>query len=281
MFTAARSANSEKKISHLILHFLISAIVVTAFSSTPYSSEAGQEYIFSMRWGKEGTGDGEFNIPHSIAFDGLGNAYVTDTNNHRIQKFSSDGKFITKWGSEGSDDGKFSTHAHGVAIDSFDNVYVTDRFNHNIQKFTSDGKFITKWGSEGSGDGQFDEPHSSAIDSSDQIYVSDMNNHRIQRFTSDGKFITKWGSEGSGAGQFLLPLGIDVAKDDSLFIVDQGKSEVQTFLGNGTSLASKLYSQDSEESAISQLEDIELDQYDSIYLTDRGDHSVKKFSETR
>jgi NHL repeat len=43
-----------------------------------------------------GYGDGEFNVPHTLAFDSAGNGYITETNNHRIQKFSSDGKFITK-----------------------------------------------------------------------------------------------------------------------------------------------------------------------------------------
>ena len=46
-------------------------------------------------------------IPHSIAFDSSGYAYITDTNNHRVQKLSSDGKFIMKWGTKGSGDGEF------------------------------------------------------------------------------------------------------------------------------------------------------------------------------
>jgi DNA-binding beta-propeller fold protein YncE len=37
----------------------------------------------------------------SIAIDLEDNVYVADTINHRIQKFDSNGNFITKWGSQG------------------------------------------------------------------------------------------------------------------------------------------------------------------------------------
>ena len=39
--------------------------------------------------------------------DSTGNVYVADTWNYRVQKFTSNGAFITKWGSEGSGDGQF------------------------------------------------------------------------------------------------------------------------------------------------------------------------------
>lgn len=41
--------------------------------------------------------------------------YVTDSMNHRLQKFTSEGEFITKWGSKGSGDGKFE-RPYGIAI---------------------------------------------------------------------------------------------------------------------------------------------------------------------
>ncbi len=50
-------------------------------------------------------GDGQFNWPDRITVDGDGNVYVTDRDNDRIQKFTSDGVFILKWGGLGSGDG--------------------------------------------------------------------------------------------------------------------------------------------------------------------------------
>ena len=59
-----------------------------------------------LEWGSEGSGDGEFNNAKGITIDNNGNLYVADTYNHRIQKFSSDGTFVTKWGSVGRAEGR-------------------------------------------------------------------------------------------------------------------------------------------------------------------------------
>ena len=73
--------------------------------------------------------------------------YVTDSRNNRVQKFDSDGNFITKWGSQGITDGKFDFPT-GLVVDYLGrNIYVADSKNDRIQKFDSNGKFITKWGS--------------------------------------------------------------------------------------------------------------------------------------
>jgi DNA-binding beta-propeller fold protein YncE len=58
-------------------------------------------------FGIKGSGDGEFYEPHSIAFDSHDNMYITDVKNHRVQKFTSNGTFVTNWGNNGSRDGEF------------------------------------------------------------------------------------------------------------------------------------------------------------------------------
>ena len=70
--------------------------------------------------------------------DSSGNVYVADTDNNRIQKFSSSGVFLAKWGSSGSGDGQFN-NPWGIAVDSSGNVYVADTGNNRIQKFSSSG----------------------------------------------------------------------------------------------------------------------------------------------
>ena len=131
------------------------------------------------------TGDGQFSKLSDIAVDSSGNVYVVDMDNNGIQKFDSNGKFITKkWGS--------MNNIFNTAVDSSGNVYVADS-GGLLQKFDSNGKLITKWGSNGTGDGQFDGPSGVDVDSSGNVYVTDDLNNRIQKFDSNGKFITKVG----------------------------------------------------------------------------------------
>ena len=63
-----------------------------------------EAYQFVTKWGSHDILNGQFDNPMGVAVDSSGNVYVTDYNNNRIQKFDSNGKFITKWGSEGSSD---------------------------------------------------------------------------------------------------------------------------------------------------------------------------------
>jgi sugar lactone lactonase YvrE len=73
---------------------------------------------FVKTWGKKGTGPGEFNLPHSIAFDSRGRLLVADRSNKRIQLFDQDGKFLEEWRQFGE--------ASGIFIMPDDTLYVTD-----------------------------------------------------------------------------------------------------------------------------------------------------------
>jgi hypothetical protein len=160
-----------------------------------------------------------------VAVDASGDVYVADSTNHRVQKFTSDGTFLTKWGSYGSGDGQF-IRPSAIAVDGSGNVFVVDGGNVRIQKFTSTGTFLTKWGSAGGGDGQFGSglydtgPGDVAVDAIGDVYVVDTFNTRVQKFTNAGVFLTKWGCSGGGDGQFGNPIGIAVAGSGDQFVLD-------------------------------------------------------------
>ena len=139
---------------------------------------------FLFKFGSDLTTDGKLNNPNGVAVDSLGNVYVADSNNYRIQKFTSEGVFLAKWGSRGSGDGQFGG-PRGIAVDGLRNVYVAEFLNINrIQKFTSEGVFLAKWGSPGGGDGQFVFANGVAVDGSGNVYVADSLNYRVQVFAS-------------------------------------------------------------------------------------------------
>jgi sugar lactone lactonase YvrE len=62
---------------------------------------------FIKAWGKKGPGPGEFDMPHSLAFDSKGRLFVADRSNSRIQIFDQDGKFLAEWKQFGRPSGLF------------------------------------------------------------------------------------------------------------------------------------------------------------------------------
>jgi sugar lactone lactonase YvrE len=73
---------------------------------------------FVKAWGKKGPGPGEFDAPHSLAFDSRGRLFVADRGNNRIQIFDQDGKLLDIW--------KQFSRPTGVFIDKHDTLYVAD-----------------------------------------------------------------------------------------------------------------------------------------------------------
>ncbi len=211
---------------------------------------------FPCQSGSSGTGDGQFNVPSGVAVDAVGNVYVADTVNNRIQKFDNAGTFLTKWGGNGSGDSQFN-YPYGVAVDSSANVYVADKLNHRIQMFDSAGPFLMMWGwgvdtgasalevctsatvpcqagSSGSGDGELNYPNGITVDSSGTVYVAEQGNDRIQKFDGAGAFLTKWGSEGSDEGRFDGPARVAVDSSGAVYVADRHNHRIQKFLGPDT-----------------------------------------------
>ena len=73
---------------------------------------------FLKTWGTKGMGPGEFDLPHTLAFDSRGRLFVGDRQNNRIQIFDQDGKFIAQWFQFG--------RPSGMYIDKDDVLYVSD-----------------------------------------------------------------------------------------------------------------------------------------------------------
>src|SRR5204863_3320484 len=74
---------------------------------------------FIKTFGKKGMGPGEFDLPHTLAFDSRGRLFVGDRQNNRVQIFDQDGRFIAQWFQFG--------RPSGIYIDKrTDTLYVAD-----------------------------------------------------------------------------------------------------------------------------------------------------------
>jgi DNA-binding beta-propeller fold protein YncE len=159
---------------------------------------------FLLKWGEYGRKTGQFGGgvslasrvggPQFVAVDSKGNVYTTEGSEGRIQKFTSDGKFLLAWGTNddkpGSFGGKFSGFPGrtanlqgpvGICIDRRDRVWVS-AVGGRVQQFSDEGKFLKGFGAAGTKPGEFYAPHGVALDSDGDLYVVDAYNHRIQKF---------------------------------------------------------------------------------------------------
>ncbi|MDQ7833327.1 MAG: hypothetical protein RDU30_16475, partial [Desulfovibrionaceae bacterium] len=133
---------SARRIARLMCFLLAMIFMLVSFSAQAHSAEPP---VFAGKWGSHGTGDGQFNLPKGIAVAPDGSVYVADSDNYRIQKFSSNGTFLGKWGSYGHGDGQFYAPC-AIAVAPDGSVYVSDLIIRNIQRFSANGTFLGKWG---------------------------------------------------------------------------------------------------------------------------------------
>jgi sugar lactone lactonase YvrE len=235
---------------------------------------------FLMQWGSKGTADGQFimsglqgaDTTGFVVVDSHGNVYVTE--NNRVQKFDSNGKFLAKWGTAGSGDGQFGL-ALAIAIDAQDNLYVVDINNNDIQKFDSSGKFLVRWGGDGSGPGQFKEPTSVAIDKQGNVLVAEARTGRLQKFDSNGKYL---GEAVLGAVDHLVigPVALAVGDQGQLYIGEYANGRVTEFDGTGKLLAA-WGNAGPYKDQISEAGGLALGSDGSVYVADAFYHRVLKY----
>jgi hypothetical protein len=141
-----------------------------------------------LSWGQSGTGPGEFNTVHNVATDKDGLVYIADRENHRVQVFASDGRYITQWGN--------LAMASCIDIERTGDeiVYVGEffagirenpagmgnwtgqRLGPRVTILDKGGNILTRVGDMPIGEaaGQFIAPHGIAVDSHGDVYVAEV-----------------------------------------------------------------------------------------------------------
>lgn len=124
---------------------------------------------------------GTFSGPTNVAVDRLGNIYITDTFNCRIQILNPEGKILHTFGKRGDQPGQF-IRPKGIAVDSEGHVYVADAEFNNFQVLSKEGQPLLAVGALGTDSGQFGLIAGLHIDSRDRIYTTEMFRGRVQVF---------------------------------------------------------------------------------------------------
>ncbi len=250
-----------------VIFFLIITIQISA------SASSDETFKFERMWPIPEQ-PWYFYKPWGIAIDRDGFVYVADSQNNRIQKFTSDGQFITKWKNTGS---RELDSPADIAVDSYGFVYVTDSRNGRILKFDAEGQLVKEWGKHGSGQGEFSLPYGIVVSMNDYIYVTDAENHNVQKFTLNGLFVTKWGNNGNKDGEFNWPYGIAVDRKGFVYIADSENNRVQKFSEDGEFIGTWGEEGD-EDGEFNWPLGIAICNDGFIYVTDMENHRIQKFS---
>jgi len=170
---------------------------------------------------------GEFGLVTDAVQDRQGNYYIGEYGEYdRIQKFTSDGRFLLAWGGHGSDPGQLM-RPQGLEIDEEDHIWVADSCNHRIQVFDGRGKLLDCWGTPGGEPSQLYYPYGLALAPDRTVYVCEYGNHRVQKFTRDGRSLGCWGTHGRGEGQLHNPWGLTRDSRGRIYVLDTNNHRVQ------------------------------------------------------
>jgi gliding motility-associated-like protein len=174
--------------------------------------------------------------PSSVFVDAMGNLFIFDANNARIQKWApgaTSGFTVAGGNGVGSAANQLGIGGTGLFVDAAGNVYVCDRNNHRIQKWApgaSAGVTVAGGNGQGSAANQLYYPSSLLIDAVGNMYISDYANSRIQKWApgaTSGITVAGGNGRGSAANQFDQPHGIQVDANGNIYVCDMYNNRLQ------------------------------------------------------
>ena len=164
----------------VILGFLLNGCTSSPTPKLPNSQTPLQV------WGSRGRNAGDFYEPRAIAIAPNGFAWLVDSSG-RIQKWTTDGKFMRAWQAPSIEKGR----PEGVAILKDGNIAVTDTHYSRVLIYSPQGKLLRKFGSYGKKPGQFLLVTGILVDADGNIFTADYGGDfdRIQKWTPAGVLI--------------------------------------------------------------------------------------------
>ncbi|MFQ5828179.1 MAG: peptidyl-alpha-hydroxyglycine alpha-amidating lyase family protein [Candidatus Methylomirabilia bacterium] len=137
-------------------------------------------HLFS--WGEPGTDPGCFNLPHNIATDAEGLVYVADRENHRVQIFDSNGRYLDQYNNLHRPCGLFidprrDRHVYIGELGTGLTVNVSvPNLGNRVSILSSKGVLVGRVGDRFGGEqpGQFVAPHGVVTDSRGDLYVAEV-----------------------------------------------------------------------------------------------------------
>ncbi|WP_370945066.1 NHL repeat-containing protein [Amycolatopsis sp. cg5] len=214
-----------------------------------------QPPVFRSAFGCAGAGPGQFSRPAGLAVDPIGQVWVADTGNDRVQGFNRDGRLVRVLA------GRLKA-PEAVAVDSAGNVFVADTGNNRVVEYSWWGGFVREFGA-----GVLENPRGVAVDAQGTVYVSDTGHQRVARFN---------GQTGAQLApiteKMSSPQGITVDAAGDVWVTQNGRLAngdvaVVRYSRDGKVISSLGYGQSSEFGGLSNPAGIAIDTGGNAFVT--------------
>ncbi|XP_048589546.1 E3 ubiquitin-protein ligase TRIM71 isoform X2 [Nematostella vectensis] len=160
----------------------------------------------------------------ALALDIDGNILVADMSNHRVQKFSVDGRFLGFIGGPA-----FLSSPSGIAVTKQGDVIISEYENHTVKVFHHHGRSFKTLGGPGIGKGLFMFPRGIAVDNDGNLLIADSLNNRVQVITIEGEFVSSFGRLGSSPGYLDVPYAVAVNRRGHVLVAEKRNHRVSVF----------------------------------------------------
>ena len=231
-----------------------------------------RQFRHVLSFGKRGSSIGMLYCPYGVAVNERDEIAVTDSNNHRVQVFSSDGTYLRSFGREGDKQGEFNWAA-GIAFDKNKRSIVVDSNNHRVQLYNEQGEYLSQFSGEGNLDHQLRDPFGLSVDRNGNIIVADKGNKVIKTFSPSGQFLYTLG-EGEGEG-FTSPFHC-IQHDKYLIVSDAGDHCIKVFDINGNFLY-KFGNKGNRDGEFNSPRFLSVNKAEHVMVCDKNNHRVQVF----
>ncbi|UJR11243.1 hypothetical protein I4U23_015425 [Adineta vaga] len=177
-----------------------------------------------------------------VAVDKDKNVYMSESDRHRVVRWSSRTNTTTVVAGQTNTSGSTSTlldHPQGIYVNQNGTiVYVADMWNSRIQKFLQGSSEATTVAGSSQGTAGHDPqtlnyPNDVFIDEeTNVVYVIDTSNNRVQRwksFASEGETLVGDMGVGNATNQLNKPSDLSFDLQGNLFVMDMENNRVQKF----------------------------------------------------
>jgi sugar lactone lactonase YvrE len=228
-----------------------------------------------------GTGINQFNYPSDVFVTDTA-IYIMDTDNERIQKWSTNGTNPSTMPGSGA-----FTKSYYLFFDIYGNLYVSNCDQNTVVRLmpnSSTPVIVAGNATAGTAANELSCPYGIFVDDAQTIYIADYNNHRIQKWiyrASSGITVAGNGTSGNSLVQLDNPESLVVDTNGYMYIADTYNHRIVRWAPNATTGICII-------ACTGTLHGFQADQLDhpvylafdsnsSMYISDQKNNRVQKF----